>query len=198
MRLTLVIKRAARLFATLLAPAILCTQLRRRGVPVAAAAALHEGGHLLWLRLCGGRIKKFAPSPFGLCITLDENSLSLSAEAGVYAAGSAANLSSALVVSLFCRPLCGVAAEFCAVSLFLACLNLLPLHPLDGGRLLEILIARRKDPLYAAAVLRVIGRVISYLLFLFSSYLLVIGRGGIYLLLLSLFFLAKNGDFERI
>lgn len=192
------IRRAARIFVTLLAPALFLVQLRRRALPLCAAVLLHEGGHLcaLWLR--GGRVRRFAPSPFGLCITLDENALSLASEALVSAAGSAANLLTAAPVFLFCRPLCGAPLDFCAASVWLALLNLLPLHPLDGGRLFEIALAARTDPLCAARILRGIGLCFSYLLFLFSSCLLLLGNGGMYLLLLSLFFLAKNGGFERI
>ncbi|MBQ7661502.1 MAG: site-2 protease family protein [Clostridia bacterium] len=198
MKSTRVISRAVRLFSTLIAPALFCMQFRSYGIPVAAAVLLHEGGHLLVLWLVGGRVRRFLPSPFGLCITLDENTLSLASEAAVAAAGSAVNLLSALAVFLFVHPADGAWFGFFTVSLFLAAVNLLPLHPLDGGRLFELLLAACTDPLTAARGVRRIGLLFSYLLFLFSSYLLAVGEGGMYLLLLSLFFLAKNGEFERI
>lgn len=60
-----------------------------------------------------------------------------------------------------------------------AALNFLPIHPLDGGRLLFLLIARFSDPIRAETLSDIVGKIFSVLLFLFASFLYAYGFAGL-------------------
>ena len=136
-----ILRQALYIFICALPSVLFCVTSGELMLPLAAAVFLHESAHILALRLCGGRMCGFRPVPFGLCIQYDENSLSLGGEIAVSGAGCAVNLLSA-AVSLVLYRFCGVdILDFGIVSLLTAALNLLPVQPLDGGRLLYLLLA---------------------------------------------------------
>ncbi len=161
-------------------------------LPFAAAVFVHESAHLVVLRLAGGRLRSFAPAPFGLCMEIDENTLTLRGEAAVAAAGSAANLLCTLISLLLYR-LCSVdILSFGIISMMLALLNLLPAAPLDGGRLLYVCLAARRGPDFAARCLCALTYIISFFWFLFASYLLLTTQQGLYAVLFSMYIFVKN------
>lgn len=161
-------------------------------LPLAAAIFLHECAHLAALKLFGGELQKFSPAPFGLCMEFDETTLSLAAEAAVSAAGCTVNLLSALISFLLYKCFGIDILSFGAVSLVLALINLIPTEPLDGGRLLNVLITYIKGPEIAYRVTSVITYVFGFLLFLLSSYALLTSQSGIYPLLFSVYLFGKN------
>ena len=85
-------------------------------------------------------IRELRFSPFGVSITprfpalIPEIQILLSA-----AAGPAMNLLTLLILSLFTNPFSGADSLllFSAANLYLGLLNLLPIPPLDGGRILK-------------------------------------------------------------
>lgn len=97
--------------------------------PYFAAAALHEGGHLLALWALHGQLQHVTLG-FG-DVQIRTAPLPPGAEALCALAGPAANL---LCAGLFLR----ILPEFAGVSLALGAFNLLPIFPLDGGRLLRL------------------------------------------------------------
>lgn len=108
------------------------------------AAALHEGGHLLALRLFGGQAAQLRFRLSGLEIRYRGAGLSYGRETAVALAGPAANLLWAAGISLANRgwqaPMLHL---FCGCHLALALFNLLPALPLDGGRALSCLLCSR-------------------------------------------------------
>ncbi len=119
----------------------------REGAVIAAAAALHEGGHLLAARSAGVRMGLFRLDLFGARMHLS-GVVSYGREAWIAAAGPLVNgVSAALVYPLCCRSIPsggGVlsgAFLFWVASLGLAAINLLPVRSLDGGRILRCLLA---------------------------------------------------------
>ena len=104
------------------------------------AIALHEGGHLLYLRLARLPVGELRLSPLGLLLSLSAGchpgpgqSLLLNLS------GCAANLTAAALLLL--RPGGGMAAlRFSAVNTALGVLNLLPVPGLDGAQALEDLL----------------------------------------------------------
>lgn len=114
-------------------------------------SALHELGHLAVLYLCGGKADRltFAFYGFGLSYS---SKLSRSREAVVLLAGPAANL----LLWLFLRD---------PVNLILFVLNILPVFPLDGGRILRLYCPEK--------LFILISSIFLALLLLLSFYLLV-------------------------
>lgn len=97
---------------------------------LAAAAAVHEAGHVLALRLCGARILGIRPEPCGLVLDADLSRLSYAQELLCVLAGPIADLVPALVLA---RAGWTMTAGACLVLCLYA---LLPIPPLDGGRAL--------------------------------------------------------------
>lgn len=94
-----------------------------------AAAAIHEVGHALAIRLCGGQILLLRLTSVGGVIRYRLPRPDRVRAVCIAAAGPAAGLAAA----------CGAAAAhspvFAGASLLLSLLNLLPVRPLDGGQI---------------------------------------------------------------
>jgi Zn-dependent protease len=103
------------------------------------AAAAHEAGHLLALRLCGARILSLRLDVFGLRMDY-RGALSQKSEVACALAGPAAGLLFAAGSSCLGRHL---HSDFfycsAGISLLLSAFNLLPALPLDGGHVLMAL-----------------------------------------------------------
>ncbi|MBQ6798557.1 MAG: site-2 protease family protein [Oscillospiraceae bacterium] len=99
-------------------------------LPFLLAAALHELGHLVCLRLCGIPVYKLRIDFTGA--VLHTASMAPRREAYSAAAGPFVNLLCGLGFLRLCP-------AFSFVSLLLAFCNLLPIFPLDGGRILRSL-----------------------------------------------------------
>ncbi len=105
-------------------------------VPLAlAACACHELGHFAVIRLLGGDIRALRLSAVGAEMELNAP-LTDARECLAALAGPGVNL---LLAVLSCRWEGG--ALFAGLNLALACLNLLPVTPLDGGRTLGHILA---------------------------------------------------------
>ncbi|MBQ4598947.1 MAG: hypothetical protein IJB19_03455 [Clostridia bacterium] len=194
-----ILRQALHIFICALPLVLFCLTGGALMLPLAGAIFLHESAHLLTLRLCGGRMRSFRPAPFGLCIEYDENTLSLGGEIAVSGAGCLVNLLSAAVSLLLYRFFAVDIFDFGIVSLLTAVLNLLPVHPLDGGRFLYLLLAKRYDPDLANRVTAVLTYCFGFLIFLFASYLLLTSQAGIYPLLFSIFLFSVNArEMERL
>lgn len=121
---------------------------------VAAAATIHELGHLAAILLLGCRIRGISLSPQGAVIHTDP--LPPGKELLAALAGPAAGLALLAVVEYI--PL----AAFCAAvqSIY----NLLPVYPSDGGRALHCAAALLGGEAFAGKLQRVAGTVTGCLL----------------------------------
>ena len=108
--------------------------------PFLLGVACHEAGHLAALRLLGVPVTALRITALG-CI-LETGAMSYRAEACCAAAGPAASL-------LVCLLLPRLLPRAALMSLLLAAGNLLPLWPLDGGRIL-LAVASQQLPLAQA------------------------------------------------
>lgn len=104
-----------------------------RGVLLMLAVLLHELGHMAVILLRGSRIEQVRLIPGGLDIRYTEKHSTYGGDLLIAGAGPAANLLTAVLCSPIDHP---TADYFIGVNLVLCFFNLLPLYPLDGGRIL--------------------------------------------------------------
>lgn len=123
-------------------PADLC-------LPLLAAAAVHELGHLTALRLCGVAVTELRFGALGAVIATEP--MSPETERRCTAAGPFASLLGLCLLRFFPR--------FALLSGLLALANLLPVWPLDGGRIFRTLWPERAELVsgLTAAVLLLAG-----------------------------------------
>jgi len=121
---------------------------------VLSAAAVHELGHILTLKLLGANVTSLRLSMFGAVLETDIGKLPYGKELLVVLAGPAANF-------LVARLLSGIGGEWwdaaVGAHLVLCGFNLLPVEPLDGGRLLRLLLEDAIPARFTAVILRICG-----------------------------------------
>lgn len=154
-------------------------------LPALAACVLHELGHLLAVRLCGGAVERLRLSAVGAELRLGRG-LSYGRELLCALAGPAANLAAALA---WARTEGG--ALFAGVNLALGCFNLLPAGRLDGGRALRCVLAPALGPDRAGRLGERLDRALSLLLV--GAGCAAVCRGGGFTLLLVALWLACPG-----
>ena len=163
--------------ALLLGALLYCTASFAELSAILAPVIVHEVGHIVVLRLYGLRIRRVTADLRGLCI--EYGGLCPPPGHVVSAlAGPAAGFAYAFAASSFARRSGSeVLALSSGVSLLLSLFNLLPIVPLDGGRIFsiaasELLGGRRGD-----ALTRGLGLTLSAALLLAGTYLMWRGEG---------------------
>ena len=109
---------------------------------VLGAAAVHEAGHCLALRLLGARALSLRIGALGAVLEAESSHLSYGGELAAVLAGPGANLLGAWLLTAL-----GPGGETAAgAHLVLGAFNLLPVRPLDGGRALYLMAAWLRGP----------------------------------------------------
>ncbi len=115
------------------------------------AAALHEAGHLLVLRVCGAGRGRLRIDAAGLCWEHRGRLLSYGQELLAVLAGPLMNVCFAFLLAFFAGGTGWQTGFFLAgTQLVLGIFNLLPVLPLDGAQALELFLSWLIDPLFAA------------------------------------------------
>lgn len=125
-----------------------------------AALFLHELAHAVMARAFGCRIESVELLPFGGMARIRHASLSDYAEFCIAAAGPIASfiLGGLTAAAVYAFPKTVLALDaFLLFNLTLALVNLLPALPLDGGRMLRCLLARRMGISSAARLSALLG-----------------------------------------
>lgn len=162
------------------------------------AAAIHEGGHLLAIFLCGGRAESFVLGLGGAEIRYHCPRADYYREGMIALAGPAANLTTCGLAALLSRMApAGPWQEglylFCGCNALLALFNLIPAAPLDGGVTLRCLLLRHLE-LDRAEALAAAFSLASGLALLAAGVLLCCKtRGNITLLACALAILGRQG-----
>lgn len=110
-------------------------------------AALHEAGHIIAYRICGTTMDTIHILPFGLC-AIPKNQLKISPSNEVFCAAAGPAINLLLTVITLALPVSPESETvryilYCNGALFL--INILPILPLDGGRILYYTLAGRFD-----------------------------------------------------
>ena len=103
---------------------------------------VHELSHLLVAAHYGVRAEKLRLLPFGAELQIDSSNLEKREKIIIYLAGPIGNIVFALIASgfLWLTPQYFTFLEYVIIaSFFPAVLNLLPIYPLDGGKILKLL-----------------------------------------------------------
>lgn len=108
------------------------------GITAAAlpAAVVHELGHYAALRLCGGRLTKIRIGVFGAEMEYE----GLLRNAGAVLCSAAGPLAGAVYAVCACTAGGRFLRMSGTVSFLLSAFNLLPVLPLDGGRMTEVIL----------------------------------------------------------
>ena len=144
------------------------------------AAAVHEVGHLLALRLLGGTTAGFGFSAAGMVIRARDLRLSYGQELAAVLAGPVANLAAGALCVLFDES--DFAVAFAGAHWVLGVFNLLPAAPLDGWRALTLLLCWRIGPNVGERTADAIGAVFALTLTVAILFLMVASGGNLWLL----------------
>lgn len=145
------------------------------------AALLHELAHYAVLRLCGVRTARFTLTGLGASLYVPElHRLSYGAELLSAAAGPLMNLLLWVLLSLTGRE---ELTLFAGAQMVLGVLNLLPVRPMDGGRILWLATAYLTEPYTADRVATAVGLAASSALLALCLWLVLTTGSGLFLLL---------------
>lgn len=154
---------------------------------VLGAAAIHEGGHWLALRLLGAKILGLRIGVLGAVLETDSRSLSYGGELIAVLAGPGANLAAALVLTALDREL------LAGAHLVLGAFNLLPVRPLDGGRALYLAVSWALGPAAGERLARLAGFTAALVLAVCLGWVMERSGGSLWLLPALLGLLAAAG-----
>lgn len=145
------------------------------------AALLHELAHYAVLHLCGVRTARFTLTGLGASLYVPElHRLSYGAELLSATAGPLMNLLLWVLLSLTGRE---ELTLFAGAQMVLGVLNLLPVRPMDGGRILWLATAYLTEPYTADRVAAAVGLAASSALLALCLWLVLTTGSGLFLLL---------------
>jgi len=144
----------------------------------------HEAWHIIALKIAGGKVK--GAHAIGVGIRLQSTVLTYNGELAVALAGPAASLTLALVFLPFL--LKNEYTLFCCFSNFIIfIINILPVFPLDGGRVVYFLLCKRLLPQTAAKIAKAISVIFLLPLFALSVIILIKTGYNLSLMLICLY-----------
>lgn len=144
----------------------------------------HELGHLLAMLLCRVRVSMAELRFSGAVITAQFPGCGK--ELICTAAGPAVSILSAVLLRKS-------APVFSVVSGLLAAVNLLPIYPLDGGRILQIILLRCCSMAVSSKVMQAATYIVCGLLMLFACWLTAVRQAGLWPLFAVLVLLCRVG-----
>lgn len=179
--------------ALLLGALIYCTASFSELAAILAPVIVHELGHILTLRLYGLRIRRVSADLCGLRIEYGGVCAPLGHVASALA-GPAAGLAYAFAASWMARRTGNeVLTLSSGVSLLLSLFNLLPILPLDGGRVFSLLVTELLGGRRGDRLTKTVSLTLAAALLAAGLYLMWRGEGTA-LALAALWLLASQPD----
>ena len=156
-------------------------------IPTLFSVLIHETGHLftMWVTDCAPREIRLIPASVQI---IEEYSRPQKARAAVSVSGPLANV--AVGAALFINAhISGsdTAMRFALINGVVAAFNMLPVSGLDGGRLLLILLCRKKDLYAAMRTVNAITAVLAAAVFLAGIYLIIKGSVNLSVFIVALY-----------
>lgn len=148
-----------------------------------ASAFVHELGHIVMIRLCRGNIEKIILGAFGAVIQVGY--LDYRSELRCALSGPAAGvLFSLLMLRLW--------PQAAIISFLLSAANLLPIYPLDGGRILRACLMLWCSVNAAERIYRMVSDVVCCILMLLACSGTVFLKMGLWPIFLSMILLWRG------
>ena len=145
-------------------------------LPTLFAVLIHEAGHLFAMGAGGGAPKEIRLIPASVQI-VEGFPRSDALSAWIILSGPLANIAAGGAVFVnYCLTGSAVSLRFALLNAVLAVFNLLPVSGLDGGRLLCLIICRKKDLYFALRTVKAVTVFLAAAVFLFGVWLAVNGR----------------------
>lgn len=161
---------------------------------IVLAAVLHELGHIAAACILKIDFEEFSLSLLGARLKMGSRLISYRDEILLAASGPFINIISFIAFypqTSWAGWLGEFFAYFTAASLFLGCLNLLPISTFDGGRILYTSVAAKASPALASNILRGLSFVCLFGLWCISSYLLIKTGNSLSLFVFSITLFAR-------
>ena len=155
----------------------------------AAAAALHEAGHIAAAKALGVPCVRMSGAFFGLSIRCDFSSVSFLKEALVCSAGAAANVAACALTLLIVKDPGTYSVFFIFSNVSLALFNLMPISPLDGAGILKALLSMIASYRTAERIASWISAAFSVAFFCFCVYVQLKIGANLSLLFISVYLL---------
>ncbi|RCX20804.1 stage IV sporulation protein FB [Anaerobacterium chartisolvens] len=167
---------------------------------VFASALAHEAGHIAVACLLGAGISSIRILPVGLNAEIDESGLCKYKKLAIYVAGPLVNIAIGLLLHFisFYLPYAWWTKFFAMVNLYLAVFNLLPVLPLDGGRVLESIMSERVGFILTERYVKVFTLVLASIISLLGI-VQILGedhRFNLVLIGIYIFLCLKSGKME--
>ncbi len=143
-------------------------------------SSMHEIGHLIALLIFGGRAKEINVSFYGIGLKYDY-SFSFLKELVLFSAGIIVNL-------ILC--LLNINRN---INLSLALINMLPLYPLDGGRILKLILNKMFYLNVSDYIFKTVSFIVLALLVLYSIYA---KNYSLILIIIYIIIFSLNNTFE--
>lgn len=153
-----------------------------------AITALHEAAHIFVAKRLGININKIEVLPFGITMKLDrECVLNPDDEIKIALAGPLCNIIS---VFILCKTECDFKYAI-SVSAVMGIFNLLPVLPLDGGRVLRAVLVKKFGYIKASKIILTLSRTVALIIILSGIYILYLTKFNFSVLLIGGFLIAN-------
>lgn len=166
------------------------------------AITLHEAGHAAAVILSGGKLYNVRILPVGLNVEIDSGSCNKFSRLIIYLAGPLVNFCLAAVLKILL--MMGLTSPYLIVglytNLYLAVFNMLPVFPLDGGRIFAEIAAAKFGLIRAGRGMKHISVFVSIIIvFIGLLNLLTDNRTGVSLIVIGIYiFLYIGANKEEI
>lgn len=152
---------------------------------VTLVSLAHETGHYFTAKILKENVSCIKIQPWGICLKCEQFK-TYKSEMLVSLAGPMVNIILLLISSVIKNPF------LYAVNLFMLVINLLPIYPLDGGRILSCALKQEINTSQTDLVLKIVSSVLTVVVLLTGIYLFYKTKLNFSVLIAGLFILLSS------